>query len=149
LDTHPYFAFNGMSSVGKPFAALGPDGLPGGIWPQTACNAWAPGINTRFVFAPNRSRFAYRSYRSQTAFGVTVGGEFSNGYNDCGLFLRGTYNYTPSYGDCSMWDDYTTWNQTIRDGLHNFALASMDALQDYFFWTWKVRFIIDYFFESP
>lgn len=120
LDTHPYFSFNGGTND-APFAVPGPDGLPGGTWPQQACNGWAPGINT-----------------SQTAFGVTIAGEFSNGYNDCGLFLEGTTPYTPSYGDCTMWNDYTTWNDTIREGVMNFALASMDALQNYFFWTWKV-----------
>jgi glucan 1,3-beta-glucosidase len=145
LDTHPYFAFSGGSN-NQPFAVPGPDGLPGGVWPALACNAWGPGINTRFVVTIRYCRLLCIdcSRCSQSAFGVTIAGEFSNGYNDCGLFLKGTTSYTPSYGDCSMWNDYTTWNQTIRDGLMNFALASMDSLQHYFFWTWKVWFIMSF-----
>jgi glucan 1,3-beta-glucosidase len=61
------------------------------------------------------------------------------GYNDCGLFLKGTGSYTPSYGDCTAWNDWASWDQPTRDGVQNFALASMDALGDFFFWTWKVR----------
>lgn len=101
---------------------------------------------------------------SQTAFGVTVAGEWSNGkrilkyhimillqflqfptvpysgYNDCGLFLKGPQTTSTSYGgNCSIWQDSSTWNQTVKDGVQEFSLATMDALQDWFFWTWKVR----------
>jgi hypothetical protein len=70
---------------------------------------------------------------------VTVAGEFSNGYNDCGLYLTGV-NGSHSYGgDCALWQDSSTWNATVIAGVKEFALASMDALQDWFFWTWKVR----------
>lgn len=34
--------------------------------------------------------------------------------------------------------DSSQWNQTIKDGLREVALASMDALQNWFFWTWKI-----------
>jgi hypothetical protein len=34
---------------------------------------------------------------SRSAFGVTVAGEFSNGYNDCGLYLTGV-NGMQHYG---------------------------------------------------
>lgn len=75
---------------------------------------------------------------SQTAFGITVAGEFSNGYNDCGLFLTGTTG-TASFGSsCSLFLDSSQWNQTMKDGLMEFTLASMDALQNWFYWTWKV-----------
>lgn len=75
---------------------------------------------------------------SQTAFGVTLAGEFSNGYNACGLFLTGTAG-TSSFGSsCSLFLDASQWNQTMKDGIMEFALASMDALQNWFFWTWKV-----------
>ena len=85
-----------------------------------------------------------RSCNSQADFGVTVAGEFSNGYNDCALFLNGVTD--PHNGvDCSFWEDSTQWNQTIKDGLKNYAMASMDALQNWFFWTWKVRFFFSSF----
>ncbi|KAJ7481290.1 glycoside hydrolase family 5 protein [Mycena galericulata] len=109
LDTHPYFAFNNQ-----------PDSSPiaTGTEPEPA------------------STFSATLPRS--AFGVTVAGEFSNGYNDCGLFLTGV-NGTQSYGgDCSLWMDSSTWNATVKAGVMEFALASMDAMQDWFFWTWKV-----------
>jgi hypothetical protein len=34
--------------------------------------------------------------------------------------------------------NYAGWNDTVKEGLKNFALASMDALIYPFFWTWKV-----------
>jgi len=120
LDTHPYFAFSGQAN-NQPITTQAADGKPGGIWPAQACTAWGPGVNA-----------------SKTAFGVTIAGEFSNGFNDCGLFLKGTFSYTPSYGDCTAWNDWASWDQPTRDGVENFALASMDALGDFFFWTWKI-----------
>ena len=74
---------------------------------------------------------------SQTAFGVTFAGEWSTGYNDCGLFLRGV-DGSSLYGDCTLWQDSTNWNDTTKSGVMDLAKASMDALQDWFFWTWKV-----------
>lgn len=115
LDTHPYFAFNGQ-----------PNTDPIGAWPAKACNGFGPGMNT-----------------SQTDFGVTVAGEWSNGINDCGLFLNGVGGGHSYGGDCNFWMDSTQWNDTIVDGLKTYALASMDALQNWFFWTWKVRPVID------
>ncbi|KAJ7204129.1 hypothetical protein GGX14DRAFT_369010 [Mycena pura] len=42
-------------------------------------------------------------------------------------------------GNCSLWEDSTTWNASIKAGVMQFALASMDATQrqDWFFWMWK------------
>jgi hypothetical protein len=77
---------------------------------------------------------------SRTDFGVTLAGEFSNGYNDCGLYLVGV-NGKPNYGgDCTEWQDSTNWNASTKAGVKAFAMASMDAMQNWFFWTWKVRF---------
>ena len=76
---------------------------------------------------------------SQTDFGVTFAGEYSNGFNDCGFYLRSVEPYTPSNPDCPFWNDWQNWDQATKDGLLNFALASMDALENPFFWTWKVR----------
>ncbi|KAJ4471412.1 glycoside hydrolase family 5 protein [Lentinula aciculospora] len=120
IDTHPYFAFDDEPNDSPIATGLGSDA--GGIWPAQACNAWGPDINS-----------------SRSDFGVTIAGEFSNGYNDCGLFLKGTSSYTPSYGgDCSLWQDASTWNDTVIAGVKAFALASMDATQNWFFWTWKI-----------
>ncbi|KAG9312258.1 glycoside hydrolase family 5 protein [Chiua virens] len=119
LDTHPYFAFDGNANT-EPIAT-GTGLQAGGIWPQTACNAWADSMNA-----------------SQTAFGVTIAGEFSNGFNACGLFLTGTTGTASAGPSCSLFLDASQWNQTMKDGLMEFTLASMDALQNWFFWTWKI-----------
>jgi len=41
-------------------------------------------------------------------------------------------------GNCADWQDASGWTAGTKAGLLSFALASMDALRDYFFWTWKV-----------
>ena len=83
--------------------------------------------------------------QSSEQFGVSIAGEFSNAINDCGLWVNGVGSGAHSYGgECSYWMDHTQWNQTIKDGLKEFALASMDALQNWFFWTWKVRNLTRY-----
>ena len=46
--------------------------------------------------------------------------------------------------DCTTWNNYASWNDTVKAGLKNFALASMDALIYPFFWTWKVSYILAY-----
>ncbi|KAJ7773286.1 glycoside hydrolase family 5 protein [Mycena metata] len=131
LDTHPYFAFDGQLN-NAPIATSTDPLTAGGIWPKQACDSWGPSINT-----------------SRTAFGVTVAGEFSNGYNDCGLYLNGV-NGTASYGgDCSLWQDSSTWNDTVKAGVQQFTLASMDAMQDWFFWTWKIAPAADGVVRSP
>jgi len=81
-------------------------------------------------------------------FGLTTSGEFSNAINDCGLYLNGvnlgtrfegTYpGYPNVVGDCTPWIDWANWDPTLKAGIKQFALASMDALQNYFFWTWKI-----------
>lgn len=81
---------------------------------------------------------AYRLH-SRNNFGVAIAGEFSNAINDCGTYVRGVAN-GPSYGgDCSTFLDASTWSDNMKNGFLNFQLASMDALGDWFFWTWKVR----------
>ncbi|KAF7337353.1 Glycoside hydrolase family 5 protein [Mycena sanguinolenta] len=120
LDTHPYFAFSGQPND-SPIATSEDSASAGGIWPAQACNSWGPSIN-----------------QSRADFGVTVAGEFSNGYNDCGLFLHGVNGTTSYGGDCSLWEDSSAWNASVKAGLMEYALASMDALGDWFFWTWKI-----------
>ena len=75
---------------------------------------------------------------SRSAFGVTIAGEWSNALNDCGLFLLGV-DLSPSYtGNCSDWQDSSNWTEGTKAGLMALASATMDALGDWFFWTWKV-----------
>ncbi|KAK1221925.1 hypothetical protein PQX77_015253 [Marasmius sp. AFHP31] len=119
MDSHPYFAFGNGANNDPISTGLGLDA--GGIWPRQACNAWGPSLN-----------------KSRTGFGVTIAGEFSNGYNDCGLFLRGVPGSHTYGGDCALYQDSTNWNETHKAGLKAFAMASMDATRDYFFWTWKI-----------
>ncbi|TRM68758.1 glycoside hydrolase family 5 protein [Schizophyllum amplum] len=120
LDTHPYFAFSG-SANNAPIATGMELEDAGGVWPLQACNAWGPMMN-----------------RSNTNFGVTVAGEFSCGYNDCGLFVRGVGNGAMYGGDCSLFEDASQWNATLKAGIKTFIMASMDSLNDWFFWTWKI-----------
>jgi hypothetical protein len=54
LEEHPYFAFDGKGSL---------DVVP---YIPAPCQAWGPMMN-----------------KSQKSFGVTTGGEFSLGFNDC------------------------------------------------------------------
>ncbi|KAI0060559.1 glycoside hydrolase family 5 protein, partial [Artomyces pyxidatus] len=120
LDTHPYFAFDGQPND-SPLVTDDGVGEPGGVWPKQACNSWGPSIND-----------------SQLAFGVTVAGEFSNGYNNCGLYLLGTQGTSSYPGNCTEFTDWQNWNATFKAGLMDYALASMDATQNWWFWTWKI-----------
>jgi glucan 1,3-beta-glucosidase len=69
---------------------------------------------------------------------MTISGEFSNGYNDCGLFLQGVHGQSKNKDCATLWTDASTWNDTIKAGVQAFAEASMDAMGNYFFWTWKI-----------
>jgi glucan 1,3-beta-glucosidase len=127
LDTHPYFAFGGGTNT-EPISN-GTGSGAGGVWPGMACSSWATDMN-----------------QSQPAFGVSIAGEFTASYNDCGLFVDGVGG-TPSYGgNCDMWQDSSTWNASTKAGVMAFTLASMDALQNWFFWTWKARLLIHCYF---
>lgn len=79
--------------------------------------------------------WAIATNQSQHVFGVTVGGEFSSAVNNCGLWLNGIGS---NPANCEVWDDWNSWNSTIVDGIKQVTLASMDALQNFFFWTWKI-----------
>ena len=110
LDMHPYFAFDGQPNT-EPIAApeeglLVADGASGGVWPQQACSAWQDNFN-----------------ESQTNFGVTIAGEFSNAINDCGLFINGVSNGPTYKGDCTPFIEWENWNQTMKDGFREFMLA--------------------------
>lgn len=75
---------------------------------------------------------------ASTSFGVTIAGEWSNGYNDCGLFLTGVNGQQSYGGDCGVWQDASTWDDATKAGVAAFNQAQMDALKDWFFWTWKI-----------
>ncbi|KAG5729140.1 putative glucan 1,3-beta-glucosidase D [Termitomyces sp. T112] len=131
LDTHPYFAFDGSPALSPIDTGTGDNA--GGDWPTNACNRWAAGFN-----------------ESRSNFGVTVAGEFSNGINDCGLFLKGTSGASVSYGgNCDDWQDSSKWSDGTKAGLLKFAMASMDAFGDWFFWTWKIGNSTAGIVESP
>lgn len=120
LDIHPYVCFSGQSADGYDVRATQP------------CSSWAANQNT-----------------SMSAFGLTTAGEFSNAINDCGLWVNGVNLGTryegdypggpwPVIGSCEPWTDYQSWNDSMKADIQQFALASMDALQNWFFWTWKI-----------
>lgn len=62
-----YFCFGGVDQ--SPLASQA----------SKPCKAWGGGLND-----------------SMAAFGFTVAGEFSNGFNDCGLFLNGVSVFSAS-----------------------------------------------------
>ena len=74
----------------------------------------------------------------RSAFGVTMAGEFSNAVNDCGLYVDGVGGSTRYESDSGYWQNVSGWADAVKEGLLNFALAGMDALGDWFFWTWKI-----------
>jgi len=118
LDTHPYFSFGGIDT--SPIAVNDAQGNPGGKWPTQACNAWGPTTNA-----------------SQSAFGVTISGEWAASPNSCGYFLAGVGPESPN-PDCPAYDNYQAYNDSMKAGILNYVTASMDATGDWFFWTWKV-----------
>ncbi|WRT66567.1 uncharacterized protein IL334_003526 [Kwoniella shivajii] len=96
------------------------------------CQWWAKSTNTSFQ-----------------QWGPIAAGEWSAAWNDCGQWVNnvGTGSrYDGSYtgysgkatGSCDYWNDYTQWNQSTIEALNHFVLGSMDAFQDYFFWTWTI-----------
>ncbi|THH31141.1 hypothetical protein EUX98_g3029 [Antrodiella citrinella] len=120
LDIHPYLCFGTQSSA------------PYSSYASTPCQAWAVAQNT-----------------SMSAFGLTQAGEWSLAINDCGLWVNGVglgtrYEGTyqggtgPGLGSCDQWTDFATWTPAMKQDIENFALSSMSALQNYFFWTWKI-----------
>lgn len=75
---------------------------------------------------------------SRAGYGISVAGEWSNGFNDCGLFLNGVTGVPTYGGNCADWQDSSQWDDSTRAGLLQLALASMEALDSWFYWTWKV-----------
>ncbi|OJT07869.1 hypothetical protein TRAPUB_1271 [Trametes pubescens] len=122
LDIHQYICFGGQSA----------DNYGARVSANQACKTWASGQND-----------------SMTAFGMTHVGEWSLAINDCGQWVNGVnlgarYDGTfsggsfPFVGDCSTYTDYTTYDAQWKADMKQFALQSMSALQNWFFWTWKI-----------
>ncbi|KAH7097156.1 glycoside hydrolase [Auriculariales sp. MPI-PUGE-AT-0066] len=108
LDQHPYFAFGaGNAPEIEPFIAR-------------SCEEWGPDF-----------------MQSQTAFGVTTAGEWSLGFNDCGLYINGVRDTHVTQG-CAAWDTWEEYDDTKKTQLLNFASAQMDTFAHWFFWTWKI-----------
>ncbi|KAL7420697.1 hypothetical protein Q5752_004648 [Cryptotrichosporon argae] len=112
LDQHPYLAFGTQNN--NPW-----------LNQSTAICAYGGGTNS-----------------SQADFGIIIGGEWSNAINDCGYWLDGV-DSTPAYestgtGSCTGWDEWFNWSDTTKQSVHDYALANFDALQNTFFWTWKI-----------
>ncbi|KAF6764163.1 exo-beta-1,3-glucanase [Ephemerocybe angulata] len=74
--------------------------------------------------------------KSSSIFGITIAGEFSTAINGCGLNLNGVGSGEAE--GCDFWDNWAAWDQTTIGGLQQVSLASMDALQNWFYWTWKI-----------
>ncbi|KAG9076861.1 hypothetical protein FS749_011316 [Ceratobasidium sp. UAMH 11750] len=121
LDSHPYFAFADVL-----------DSSPLAQQVKRPCARWASRFNGTL-----------------DAYGFAAAGEWSLAFNDCGLYLNGAssgYRYDgtlstykgPRIGSCDPWLDSTNWTDDVKSDLRDFALASMDAMQNYFFWTWKI-----------
>ncbi|TBU45754.1 glycoside hydrolase [Dichomitus squalens] len=123
LDIHQYLCFNGQSA--DDYSVRVGNGQP--------CTAWAKGQND-----------------SMTAFGMTHVGEWSMAINDCGQWVNGVNlgarydgSFTgggnfPVTGDCSVYNDYWNYDDAWKASMQQFALQSMSALQNWFFWTWKI-----------
>jgi len=84
------------------------------------CNSWGGDVNS-----------------TQQTFGIVTAGEFSAAINDCGLFVNGVPD-SHSSSNCATWDNWQNWDQATKDNFKAFVLTSMEALQNWFFWTWKI-----------
>jgi glucan 1,3-beta-glucosidase len=118
LDFHPYLCFQPLSAQAIT------------SFPPQVCSEWSSMMST-----------------SMTAFGLTGAGEWSLAINDCGLYVNqvgagsryeGTWAGNPVVGSCDQWTNYTSWDQSTKDSLKQLGAATMDALGNWFFWTWKV-----------
>lgn len=101
---------------------------------QTACNYY--GNQTDSYFVQN---------------GLVIAGEWSLATNDCGLYLNGVglgFRYENSdqadrshpqyYGSCVPFDNWPSYSNSTKAAMKQSALAQMDALRNFFFWTWKI-----------
>lgn len=139
MEMHPYFAFTGGPNM-EPIAT-GTGITAGGLWPIRACSRWGGLFSDRYEESRHTS-FVVRSDAfypiSRSSFGISFAGEWSSTWNDCGLFLNGIGLRATYGGDCEQWQDSTNWNASTKAGILQLGMATMDALDSWFFWTWKV-----------
>ncbi|EJD38716.1 glycoside hydrolase [Auricularia subglabra TFB-10046 SS5] len=110
LDVHNYFAFDGRD---KPTIDQFID---------QPCLQWGNAVNA-----------------SLRTFGITAGGEWSLGYNDCGMFVNEGLRDVQHTTNCdTFWDNWQAYPQATKDQLKLFALSSMEGMRNFFFWTWKI-----------
>ncbi|EJD52026.1 glycoside hydrolase [Auricularia subglabra TFB-10046 SS5] len=109
LDTHPYFTFGGQDSPSID------------DFPPKPCSTWGTQVNA-----------------SMNTFGLTISGEWSLGFNDCGQYIWGLRDEPHTTNCDAAWNDYTKWTQDTKDKFMSLAKSHMDALGNFFFWTWKV-----------
>lgn len=110
LDQHPYLAFGTANT--NPWS-----------WQQSTACSWGGGTND-----------------SQSSFGLIMGGEWSLAINDCGKWLDGVGGVS-NYGklaSCDQWDLWMDYSDETKADMMGYAQANMDALQNWFFWTWKI-----------
>jgi glucan 1,3-beta-glucosidase len=102
---------------------------------NTPCGAWGRDLN-----------------KSMDNWGLTVAGEFSLAITDCGTFVNGVdlgTRYEGDYKDpegtkwnhvdsCDKWVNWQSWDAQMKKDMMSFAKSSMDALQSWFFWNWKI-----------
>jgi len=119
LDLHPYFAFNTPASTADPSTFV-----------SSPCSSWGPEINS-----------------SMNAFGFSMAGEWAVATNDCGYWVNGiglgnrvegSYPGSTATGNCNASDAWESWTPAYKQGLNNLALSTMDSLQNWFYWTWKI-----------
>lgn len=113
IDQHPYLAFGDQNLANHSTQARIP------------CT-WGGGTND-----------------TQTSFGIVLGGEWSNAINNCGKWLNGvgsgnSYNSIPGSLGCTFWEEWFKWNDDVKRGILAYNMATMDALQNWFFWTWRI-----------
>lgn len=54
-----------------------------------------------------------------------------------GIGPNGTSTSVLPEAVCSQWRDWRRWTDEQKDQVRNLILDEFDALQNFFFWTWK------------
>ncbi|KAF8147430.1 hypothetical protein K438DRAFT_1989660 [Mycena galopus ATCC 62051] len=105
--------------------------------------AWAQPLYFAFDGQPNDAPLA-------TGTG-SRGGEWAGKRRhlaEAGVYVVGSVVEYQAETARSSWTP-STWNDTVKAGVQQFALASMDATQDSFFWTWKIGAALNGVVQSP
>jgi glucan 1,3-beta-glucosidase len=120
LDRHPYLIFAGAQTQDTPEQIAG-----------QVCSSWGP-----------------VGREMSENFGMNSAGEWSAAINDCGLWINmvgagADYDAQFGAGSCNTWNRWQNWTQTRKSAMRNFVAANMDALGDWFFWTWRIGGSLD------